>query len=432
MTKWFAIALLAVASPLPAVAASGAGETLIYTVKRGDTLFALSRDYLIGSDAMRQLRAANKVRIPERMPVGMQLVVPRRLLKFTPVTLKVQTFSGPVSLAANGRTLPVQKGADLVEGAQLITGANGFVVLGGSDGSRVALPSNSAVRVGQARRYLLVNATDIELQVDKGRAEVRAAKQAPDSRFRVKTPLAVTAVRGTIFRAGYSEAAASAATETIEGEVAVASPKAELAVPAGFGAAATASGDLAKETLLPAPQLADPAKVQTEALVSLDFKPVAEARGYRIQVARDAGFQDVIAEVEPVTPRGEFADIRNGTFFVRAAGVSPIGLQGLEEAWSFRRQRVGLAADAGQSALPGGFRFAWQAEGEGKSLFRFQLYGPQAADLPLVDEAGLGKPEMTLTGLKPGAYRWRVGVIQTTPEGSAEVWMPLQKLTVGG
>ena len=412
--------------PLPAMAAGG--DTLVYTVKPSDTLYALSREYLTSPDAWRQLQAANRVRIPQRMPVGYKLAIPRKLLKFTPVTMRIQTFSGPVTVSG----AEPRKGLELDEGALVSTGPNGFVVISGADGSRIALPSNTRVRIGQARRYRLVQATDIELEVERGKAEVQAAKQAPDSRFRVRTPVAVTAVRGTVFRAGYSEEAAASASETIEGEVAVASAKADLALPAGFGAAAQADGALAKEALLPAPALADPAKVQTELRASFDFTPVALARAYRVQVSRDAGFLDVISEVQAAVPRAEFEGLKNGTYFVRAAAISAAGLQGLEEAWSFRRQRVGLAADAGQSGLPDGFRFAWTAEGEGTSLFRFQLFGAGEGGLPLVDEPALTKPELTVTALRPGAYRWRVGVIQTTPDGSAEVWMPFQKLTVGG
>lgn len=412
--------------PLPAMAAGD--DTLVYTVKPSDTLYALSREYLTSPDAWRQLQAANRVRIPQRMPVGYKLAIPRKLLKFTPVTMRIQTFSGPVTVSG----AEPRKGMELAEGALVSTGPNGFVVISGADGSRIALPSNTRVRIGQARRYRLVQATDIEIEVERGKAEVQAAKQAPDSRFRVRTPVAVTAVRGTVFRAGYSEEAAASASETIEGEVAVASAKADLALPAGFGAAAQADGALAKEALLPAPALADPAKVQTELRASFDFTPVALARAYRVQVSRDAGFLDVISEVQAAVPRAEFEGLKNGTYFVRAAAFSAAGLQGLEEAWSFRRQRVGLAADAGQSGLPDGFRFAWTAEGEGTSLFRFQLFGAGEGGLPLVDEPALTKPELTVTAMRPGAYRWRVGVIQTTPDGSAEVWMPFQKLTVGG
>jgi hypothetical protein len=409
-------------------AAPASDDTFVYIVKRSDTLYGISQNYLTGPNVWREVQAANRVRIPKYMPIGYRLAIPRRLLRFTPVALRVQTFSGPVTVAG----AEMRKGLELAEGSVITTGPNGFVVISGADGSRIALPSNTRVRIGQARRYLLVPATDIELQVDHGKAEIQAAKQAPESRFRVRTPVAVTAVRGTVFRAGYSREAASSASETIEGEVAVAAAKADLAIPAGFGAAASAKGDLAKEVLLPAPALADPARVQTEARVAFDFKPVELAQGYRMQVARDAGFLDVIAEVQARQPRAEFDGLKNGTYFVRAAGFSAAGLQGLEEAYSFRRQRVGLAADAGQSGLPEGFRFAWQSEGEGRSLFRFQLYAAGDDSLPVVDEPALTRSEMTVTRLRPGTYRWRVGVIQTTPDGSAEVWMPFQKLTVGG
>ncbi|MFM5908182.1 MAG: FecR domain-containing protein [Novosphingobium sp.] len=425
-----AIGMGLVLASAPALAAPS--DTLVYIVKRSDTLYDLSRKHLIGANAMKELRAANAVRIPERMPVGYRLSIPRHLLKFTPVAVRVQSFSGPVSAARNGQPVVVTKGLELPEGTTITTGSNAFLALSGSEGSRVSLPSNSRVTLGQARRYTLLNATDIELNVDRGKAEVQAAKQAPDSRFRVRTPVAVTAVRGTVFRAGYLEASGTSASETIEGEVSVGSARAELTVPAGFGAATSASGEIAREALLPAPALLDPAKVQTDAAVAFDFSPLSQAKGYRMQVARDAGFIDVLAEVQPNDARAEFSELRNGRFFVRAAGISGSGILGLEETWSFRRQRVGLAADAGQSALPGGFRFTWQAEGEGKSLFRFQLFSARQDALPLVDEAGLTQAEMTMTGLKPGVYRWRVGVIQTAEDGSAEVWMPMQKFTVGG
>lgn len=426
----FAFTLALVASP--ARSETPSDETFVYTVKRDDTLYGLARDHLVGKDALRQLRAANKIRIPEHMPVGYRLSIPRSMLRFTPVAVRVQTFSGPVTLSQGGTDIAVRKGLELSEGIVLNTGPNGFVVLSGSDGSRVALPSNSRVTLGQARRYTLVDATDIDLQVTRGKAEVQAAKQTPGSRFRVRTPAAVTAVRGTVFRAGYAEESGISASETIEGEVAVASAKVQFAVPAGFGAVASASGDIAKEALLPAPALANPARVQTEARVAFDFVPLDRAKAYRMQVARDAGFLDVVSQVQPQAARAEFDGINNGTYFVRAAGISETGIQGLEDAWSFRRQRVGLAVDAGQSALPGGFRFAWQAEGEGVSLFRFQLFGGEDGALPMVDEAGVSRNEVTLTGLKAGTYRWRVGVIQTSVEGSAEVWLPLQKFTVGG
>lgn len=425
-----ALALLAMPTALHAEIAATTDGAITYTVRKGDTLWSLTRTYLNRMDALPRLQTANKVRIPRHMPVGFQLAVPRDLLRFEPIVLRLSSFSGPVSGRADGRELQLAKGGELVEGTELTTGANGFVLITGSDGSRLALPSNTAIRIGRSRRYLLMGVPEIEVSVLRGRTEVKAAKQPPQGQFRVRSPISVSAVRGTVFGAGFDPAATLGATEVIEGVVAVASPVREIPVEAGFGATTNAAGELSREGLLKPPALLEPGKVQTEEKVALALNPVEGARSYRFQIGRDAAMEDVIAEVESTDPRAEFSELRNGTFFVRASAVSRSGLQGFSGVESFRRQRVGLAADIGQVDIPGAIRINWRVEGEGASLFRFQLFGEADKAQPLVDEAGLSTPGMTLTGLRRGTYQWRVGVIQTTPEGSAEVWTPLGKFTV--
>lgn len=414
----------------PAWAQAADADAISYTVRKGDTLYQLARDYLTGSNPLAELRAANRVRIPERMPVGLKLTIPKRLLRFRPIELRLVSFNGPVNVIADGRAAPAQKGAVVVEGGGVQTGSNGFALFAGNEGSRIALPSNSTVRFTRARHYLLTDAPEVEVAVDKGRAEVQAAKQKPAGSFRLRTPVAVSAVRGTVFRAGFDEARKAGTTEVTEGEVAVAAARAELAVPAGFGAAADASGDLAKEELLRPPALIDPGKVQTESAVHFDLAPVAEASGYRLQVSRDGGFTEIVSELTPATASADFAGIGNGTWFVRAAAISRRGLLGLEETWSFRRQRLGLAADAGQAGIPDGFRINWAAEGEGRQVYRFQLFAKDRPGLPMIDEGGLTEPGITLVKLPKGAYRWRVGVISVTPEGTAEVWTPFNAFNV--
>lgn len=430
IARAFAGALLWAAGAGAAGAAPVDNDAVTYPVRKGDTLYRLALDYMSGLPAIAEVRAANGVRIPQRMPVGMRLSIPRRLLKFRPIELRLVSFSGPVTVLDSTRAVPAQKGLVLGEGGVVQTGANGFAVFAGSEGSRIALPSNSTVRFTRARHYLLLDAPEIEVAVEKGRAEVHAAKQKSDGSFRLRTPVAVSAVRGTVFRGGFDEGRKTGTTEVTEGEVAVAAAQAELSVPAGFGAAADAAGGLAKEELLPAPALIDPGKVQTEAAAGFGFKPVQGASGYRVQVARDAGFVEVVGEANTAGPAAEFTGLANGTWFVRAAALSQRGLLGLEETWSFRRQRLGIAADSGPAAIPDGFRINWNVESEGKPLFRFQLFAKDRPGLPLVDESGLTTPGITLVALAKGAYRWRVGAIEVTPEGSAEVWTPFNTFTV--
>ena len=407
-----------------------AKDDLTYLVKRGDTLYGLSAAYAKGAKAVRHIQQANHIRLPRRLPTGKTISVPRDLLRFDPIPLRIVNFSGPVSVSINGSDVSVIKGLTLPEGALIRTVGNGFVSLVGSDGSRIILPSQTRVRVARARRYRLTGSSDIDFAIEQGRAEIRAAKQQAQGRLRTITPGVVSAVRGTIFRAGYNQDANRSVTEVIEGTVETSSQDVTLAIGAGSGVFASPEGTLSQATLLPAPKLQSVGKVQTESVVHFDFTPVPHAGAYLTQVARDASFLDIVAESENVQPVGEFPDIKNGTYFVRSIAVDTNSLHGVDEVWSFRRQRVGLSADVSPTALPGGFRVNWMVEGEGTSIFRFQLYSQGNGDVPAVDESGLLQPGITLTNLKRGLYRWRVGVTQTTSEGSTEVWTSLQQFTV--
>ncbi|MEP7221058.1 MAG: FecR domain-containing protein [Novosphingobium sp.] len=429
-TAWriFSLTICAVLAMMPGVAS--AEPPVTYVVAKGDTLIALARKYMVNQGSYRQVQTFNHLASPLRIPVGFTLRIPRELLRFEPIAVHVASFSGPASVAPSmmqgGAAVPLQKGMAIGEGAQVQTGANGFVALTAADGSRVALPSNSRIELVHARRYLLINAADIDFRIIQGRAEIQAARQKPQDQFRIRTPVAVSAVRGTEFRIGINPDASIGTTEVLEGKVAVASPKAEIAVPAGFGAAARASGEIASEALMPPPVLLSPGKLQTEAVVHFDFAPGTAAVRYHSQVSRDAAFDEVLAESESALPQGEFTDLPNGRFFLRSTAIAASGLEGMPDIHSFRRMRVGLAAEAEQSSIPGAVRINWRADGEGTSVFRFQLLGAGAGDLPLIDEPGLTTPGITLTGLKRGTYRWRIGVVQSSPdstgEAPAEVW----------
>lgn len=420
---------LAAAFPIAASAQAAGGESQTYVMRSGDTLIRLAQLYLVSEAAALEVQRLNRIADARRIPVGTRLAIPRRLLRSEPIELRLQSFSGPVAVSHQGQQIAPRAGAIVPEGATIVTGANGFASVAAADGSRIALPSNSEARFARARRYLIDRAADIDVDVRRGRTEVRAAPQNPGGTFRVRTPVAVSAVRGTDFRAGLSSEGDLGLTEVLEGNVGVSTAAREEAVGASFGAAARSTGEIATEALLPAPALIAPGRVQTDETVSFNIQPMVDARRYRLQVARDAGFLEVLAEGEASGTSVAFAGIGNGAYFVRANAIAASGLAGLSETWSFRRQRVGLGADAAAAGQPGAFRFAWESAGDGLAIYRFQLFADPAG-VPLVDEAGLEQTSLGLTGLKPGAYHWRVGVIRTDAAGSAEVWMPLQKINI--
>jgi hypothetical protein len=424
--------LFLLASTLPLASPVRAEEegAISYEVKQGDTLFGLARQYFVNSNAAIKVQRLNKIANPRRMPVGMVLSIPRELLRYTPVELRVAGFSGQVEIA--GRAPAV--GTVLNERQIVTTGRGGFVSFRAANGGEVALPSNTRAQLLRARRYVLGNLLDVDFAVLGGRGEAKAPKLRSDERFRLRTPTTVTAVRGTEFRVAHDEGTGLSLAEVVEGEVAVAAGADEVPTTAGFGVASSASGVGMAEALLPPPALIEPGAVQTGETLAFAIAPDSKAKGFRTQVARDAGFLEVVGEQLTSEAAVTFPSLDNGRYFVRARAVSASELEGLSEATSFRRKRLGVAAEAAPSPLADGFLFKWLAQtapddGD-ETVFAFQLWREGQTASLLVDETGMRETGLVLTDLAPGVYLWRVAAIQAVEEGLLKVWGPEQKLTV--
>ena len=415
-----------VALPNSALAQSSDDADVRYTVVAGDTLERITRQYLRGPRLTARLQRLNRVADPRRLRIGRQLRIPKAFLRAKPVILRVRNFSGPVAI--DGRNATV--GAQLAEGDLVQTGARGFVTFSASGAGRITLPSNSRARLLRASRYELYDLLDVDFEVLEGRSELSAPKLRDQERFRTRTPSAVTAVRGTAFRVSFDPASGRATTEVTEGDVAVANEESVQLAPAGFGVSALPAAIGPPEALLAAPEMRDPGAIQTEATLQFELVPMPGAIGYRVQLARDAGFLDMIAETVTQDTMAQFDSLENARYFVRSRAIAENGLEGLSETASFRRKRLAAEASAGESPLADGFLFTWAAEGEGTTYFAFQLWDKARPDLLVVDEVGLKTSKFTITDLDPGRYAWRVAAVQIEAEGLLKVWGPPQELLV--
>ena len=434
----FLIFALACAPQQSAAQKSRDSEQISYIFKRGDTLFDLATKYLRKRSDYLAVQRINRIANPRQIPMGKSLLIPVYLLKYRPSEASLSAFRGDVSIAAGGQNLTPVQGLDLEEGSRITTAARSFLTLQLEDGSRVSIPSNSNVRITRLRHILLTDSVDYEIAVDMGRLRSKVAPlQKKADRYRVRTPVAVSAVRGTDYRTRVDEISGTAFSETVEGEVVVAAGESLnsgnlVAIPAGTGAAATATGALAKAELLPPPELLDPAKVQSDAALQFAVEPRASAIGHRIMIASDAGFVDIVAEGQEMGAVIELPAIPNGRYFAKVTALAADGFEGMPATYSFKRQlsTLGGSADAGDF----GYRFKWFGEGEGQRFYRLQIVKDSQTAIPIIDEAALSTNTVTLSELADGEYYWRVGVIQfsTDPEDNEaiEKWTDFEKLTV--
>ncbi len=426
MIRGFCLAIAALLAVICGPLSAQEGSAVTYTVQRGDTLIGIAARYLRSASAIRQVQRINNVRNPRRLPIGTSLKLPRALLRFDEVPLEVAAFSGPVSLGGAAPTV----GAQMAEGDVVTTGPNGFITFRSTFGGRISLPSNSRARLIRARRYVLGDTLDVDFAIEDGRGSASSPALKGQDQLQMRTPRAVTAVRGTDFRVAYDDGSARSITEVTEGAVAVASGTDAITALAGFGVASAGDGLAPPEALLPPPDLVEPGAVQTAEQLRFTVNPAPQAIAHRFEIATDAGFVDVIKGVIAEGREAVFEPLPNGRYFVRARAISASGIEGFSESYTFRRKRFGVEASIGQSEEIDGFVFQWLPEGEGNATFAFQLWRDGDAANLIVDEVGLSSTGLVLTDLVPGVYQWRVAAVEAEPEGLLKVWGPTQKLTI--
>lgn len=421
-------AAAAVARPVPvAIATAETPPSVQYVVKPGDTLVDLANRALVRPQDWQMVARINHVADPRRLPVGKTLLIPAALLRREPLTAAIAAFSGQVTTTPGGAA---RLGAPVGAGTLLATGPNSFVTLALADGSRVTLPSQSRIRIALLERIVIDGRLERRFELVSGRSEFGVTPRARDAdRFLVKTPVAVAAVRGTEFRVAYDGDHES--LSVIEGVVAE-RPLLEHDddLIASGGGAVMARGDDHPATLLPAPALVDPGREQADPAVVFALAPGAGTRR-RVQLARDAGFIDRFAETETTGDTASFDGVGNGTLYARLTAIDGEGVEGLHATYEFERFQSGLATEAG--ALPGKprrSRFRWQPSGEGSRRYDFVLARDAALVDRIIDAPMLASTEMTVSGLQPGTWYWRVTVTAIAGGKRHVRMLPVQALTI--
>jgi hypothetical protein len=429
--RHFALAaLLFTTIPVSAtVAANNSGDMVIYEVRRGDTLVDLSKKYLIRPSDYRIVQRTNQVGNPLLLPVGQKLRINRDLLKYQPSTARIVSVRGNVEIVRSGSAILATNGQSLGEGAGLRTAGSSFVTLQLDDGSRISLPSNSDVTIARLRKYILGSSIDYDFNVARGGLNSKVAKtKSANDRYQVRTPKAVSAVRGTEFQSRISETSGSDFAEVVEGglDVGLVSGN-RMAVAAETGLSVAQNGAVTTETLMPAPDVANAGKLQMRPKVRFDFGG-GSANAMRVLLASDAGFVDTIGDLTGTAGIVEFENIEDGNYFARFRSISPNGFEGLPQTYAFKRRLNNVSGSAGKG--DSGYSFKWSSEGKGTIRNHFQLHRGSIQSLPMVDETGLAVNQIILSDLLPGDYYWRVASIQYMDGEVSENWTDFEKLTV--
>ena len=285
-----------------------------HRVRPGETLWSIAEHYWGDSERWRYLLEINHIDDPHRLRPG-------RVLRLTSVRLVVTHLEGRAWRETPERQ-PLAPGDSVGVGDLLVTGPSAFLSLRMTDGSRMVLPSNTRVRLGED-----VTTGGVVLELMGGAIESRVMPQRGEGRYQVSTPAGVIGVRGTHFRVRAQRGGIT--TSVLGGVVALSGGGASgQVVTDGEGLWLAGDGQVVRTSLLPPPTL-NPAWRGVGDELFAKVRPVAGARGYRLQLSRDADFGSLVKEA--VSADGDFhlRGVAPDAYYLRLTAINRYGIEGL-------------------------------------------------------------------------------------------------------
>jgi hypothetical protein len=410
----------------PRAARAYAADDFPYTVVKEDTLIGVTTRLLTTPADWPKVARYNNKRNPNLILPGETVRIPFAMLKSAPATATVSHVQGDVKAASGGGVASVLAvGASLAEGAQVTTGKDGYVTLKLQDSSTVRVQSATQMQVERMRTYSGVGVFESAMRLATGRVESLVQKFKPgatQTRNSVNTPLASLAVRGTEFRVTMDTQANQTRGEVLSGVVAVANAeggtdaKAEKRLDAGFGSVVDAGKSVSEPvTLLASPDVSKLAKLQERPLLRFALPALPGASAYRAQVARDAEFNVVVAELLSKSPDVRLTNIDDGGYFLRVRAVDARGLEGRDATHAFTLKARPEPPLTSYPAPKGKVRaaeveFKW-AENTEAATYHLQV-AKDAGFKSLVHENRAIKGPQAVAKLPLGDYYWRVASLR--------------------
>lgn len=317
------------------------GSDFLYRVGKGDILLEISRRFTDSAGNWPVLQHINQVADTYKLPIGKVLRIPFSMIPEVDAPARLVHVRGAVRV--NGRL--AQAGDDLPQGGTLVTPPGGFATLQLSDGSTLTLPANSTIVLERLQAFKGTGLTDTIVSIEDGSLEsVVSPEDTGVGRFEVRTPVAITGVRGTRLRVHKDDEVAR--TEVLEGVAHTrASSTGQAMLRSGHGVTARSDGVLGAVRPLPAaPALSVP--VRGPQGWQAEFPAVPGAVAYLVRVAGDPlGTRLLSSERRDSAGQVTFSAGRPGTHYVLVRAIDRDGLMGPDAVQPFEGRVSLLSSD---------------------------------------------------------------------------------------
>lgn len=328
-------------------------------VQDGDTLISIARQHL-GKTAYApllagynnlplsaSLQAGDIVRIPIQVPPRAEFAEVVFLKGTVTATRRLETgtrgtgINTPMAVPVlnvtersfNTEVIPLSRDAQVFVGDMITTSGNGYVSIAFSSDSVINLQPDTVATI---ERLVCLESDDsciIEIDTQRGRvtSDVEARDQQPVE-FRINTPYASAAVRGTVFD---MDAAGQLLVGVTEGGVDVTAQGESVELDTGFGLTVQ-EGEPPGEPieLIPAPVFKRvPARMAEGDTV--EWWPFIDAANYQIQLSTDEAANETLSQFEVPSDGIVLAlqdtlqdSVNSGDYFLTVRAVDTNGLLG--------------------------------------------------------------------------------------------------------
>ncbi|MGP5191892.1 FecR domain-containing protein [Vreelandella alkaliphila] len=289
-----------------------------HQVMPGDTLWDISEYYYGTPDEWPALQQVNAITDPFKLQPDTLV----ELSAFDPFPLSVLYRSGDAWLVEENSESLLKSG-DLIEvGSVIQTGPGSSLTVQMRDGARAVVPSNSRIvlkREGERGITFQLEQGEVESYVPKNRMRRRA--------YNIETTAGVLGVRGTHFRASYTDEALL--TSVYEGNVAAQHrvETAEASINEGEGARVDGTGGIQVVPLLPPPEGVTINSLSNES-IQVDISSPIQGQTFRAQIASDPNFLTIIRDQLSQSSQIQFDPLPPGFYHLRIAAIDELGIEG--------------------------------------------------------------------------------------------------------
>ncbi len=408
---------------------SAQGQDWVYTTIKGDTLWGISQQYLDRDNRYRQLIQLNGIKNPKNLLPGTKIRIPLNWIISNVVSAKIIDLEGKATLTNFiGNTTSIAAGDEVNLGDTLRTAEHSTLAIQFADHSVLTLHANSIVKFDHLSAHGTTGMVDTRLRLVRGRMDTQVIPASgPGSRFEIKTPSAISAVRGTDYRASILDHGESSTIEVLDGNVAVKANEAKELVKMGFGTRVEkGKPPLTPRQLLPAPLFQPvPASIRKTGY-TLYWDHIAEAKSYRVEISKSQAFSTIVWEAVTEQPKFALPDLDDGNYFFRTRAIDQLDLEGLNATTSFhldtQPQPPLPLQPADQAVFRGSPPELQWTDSDQAASYHLEIARTASFDKPVVNETSLTQTHYSDANLTdPDTYYWRVTSVdaagKTGPEG---------------